>query len=366
MGARKTAAPAQHIPTATRRAIRDALRLWFKDAARSMPWRGTRDPYAIWLSEILLQQTRVEQGTPYYERFFKAFPTVQALAKAHEDRVLKLWEGLGYYSRARNLHKAAKIIAIDRDGVFPTNAAQWETLPGVGRYTAGAIASIALNERVPVLDGNVIRVLSRLFNIDASTDDTATRNHLWALASELVPDDAPGDFNQAVMELGALVCTPRNPACATCPLTKRCAARAAGVQEERPVRNAKKAVPREMWVCSVIERDGRYLVGKRPGKGLLGGLWELPAGPMRAGESHGQSLKRIAADELGLTISPGKLIATVAHAYTHLHVSMVVYRCRVVQGEALGRTHVETRWLTVSELRKLALPKINLKFLELL
>lgn len=222
------------------RSFRRALLAWYRANARDMPWRRTTDPYAIWLSEIMLQQTRVDQGTPYYERFIATFPNVHALARASEDRVLKLWEGLGYYSRARNLHRAAKIVSSEYAGTFPQSAEQLQTLPGVGRYTAGAIASIAFGERVPVLDGNVIRVLSRVFNIEACTDEPKVRDQLWEIAATLVPARDPGDFNQAMMELGARVCTPNAPLCAQCPVQKHCCARAKGVESQRPVRRKKR------------------------------------------------------------------------------------------------------------------------------
>ena len=272
--------------------FRRALLKWYRREKRDLFWRGTSDPYAVWVVEIILQQTRVEQGGPYIKRFLAAFPTVQDLARATPDRVLKLWEGLGYYTRARNLHKAAKIIADERSGRFPETAEDWQQLPGVGRYTAGAIASIAFGESAPVLDGNVKRVLARLIDLDASIDDGAVTENLWALAALFVRGKLPGDFNQAMMELGANVCTPRAPACEVCPVSKFCFAFERGTQSQRPVRKPKKAVPHYEIVVAAIKKNGRYLLGKRPPEGLLGGLWEFPGGKVKPGETHAAALRR--------------------------------------------------------------------------
>lgn len=354
----------------TAASIRRALLAWFDREARDLPWRRTRDPYCVWLSEILLQQTRIDQGLPYYERFLDAFPTVEALAAATEDHVLKLWEGLGYYSRARNLHKAARLVAQGTSGEtgpeFPRTAQGWQALPGVGRYTAGAIASIVFGERVSVLDGNVKRVLARLFDIAECIDTAATIHRLWTLAGDLVPPGRPGDFNQAMMELGALVCTPRAPRCVQCPLRKTCAALAAGTQLERPVRRPKKAPRRQELVVAAILKNGRYLLGKRPPTGLLAGLWEFPSGPIEKGETHERALTRIAENMLGIAIEPGGSIATVQHAYTHLRVTMSVYACRHIAGKPRPNAHALLKWVTRKELARYPLPKANHKFLPLL
>ncbi|MCC6487243.1 MAG: A/G-specific adenine glycosylase [Candidatus Hydrogenedentes bacterium] len=356
------------IETTKKRAVlRRSLLAWFRKEARDLPWRRTRDPYAVWVSEIMLQQTRVDQGTPYFERFLAAFPDVHALATAKDDRVLKLWEGLGYYSRARNLHRAARIIAYERGGRFPATAAEWQTLPGVGRYTAGAIASISLGARVAVLDGNVMRVLSRVYNIEESTDSAATRTYLWELAESLVPANAPGDFNQALMELGARVCSPRNPLCETCPIRRCCDARKLGVQESRPVRAPKRATPQKEHVVAVIVRRGRYLLAKRPGKGLLGGLWEFPSGEVREGETHRRALRRVMSEAFGLSAVPGPHIATVNHAYSHFKVTLSVYACSIQEGEAPSPTgHLEVKWVPRTQFARYALPKANHKFLQFL
>ncbi len=313
----------------------------------------------------MLQQTRIDQGTPYYERFLARFPTVQDLADAPQDDVMKLWEGLGYYSRARNLHKAAGLVARERQGVFPATAEEWLALPGVGRYTAGAIASIAYGERTPVLDGNVKRVLARLYDIDDPVDAGDTERLLWQLAGDLVPLKAPGDFNQALMELGSEVCTPKGPDCAGCPLRRPCKARAAGVQKQRPVKRPKKAVPHRELVAAVIHRRARFLLAKRPEGGMLGGLWEFPGGEVASGETHQEALCRVVDEALGLNIAVGGMIATVNHAYSHFKVTLTAYRCESAKGTPEARTHGALKWVSRARLDDYAFPTVNRKFLEL-
>jgi len=347
-------------------AVRRAMLKWFRAEARDLPWRRTSDPYKVWLSEIMLQQTRVDQGLPYYLRFVEALPTVEALAAANEDAVLKLWEGLGYYTRARNLHKTARLLVEQHGGALPREAKALQLLPGIGKYTAGAIASIAFGERAPALDGNVKRVLSRLYNIEGRIDETATEQELWEMAASLVPQKAPGDFNQAMMELGARICTPKKPDCDGCPLAGACMARAAGVQEARPVRRAKRAAPHKEIVVAVIQRKDEYLLGKRPPEGLLGGLWEFPGGKVEPGESHAQALVRECREELGVGVRVGGLVACVKHAYTHFKVTLNVYRCTLTRGTPTPRTHTELRWTRREAFGSLAFPKANHKFLDLL
>lgn len=346
--------------------MQSRLLAWFRAEARDLPWRRTRDPYRIWLSEILLQQTRVDQALPYYERFVAAFPTVHDLAAASVQRVLKLWEGLGYYTRARNLHRAAGVIVEEYGGEIPNRAEVLQLLPGVGRYTACAVASIAYGQAVPVVDGNVKRVLARLFDISDSTDLPATEKFLWGLAEGLVPADAPGDFNQAMMELGARICTPKKPGCDLCPLLDACRARARGHEEERPVRSAKKAVPHIEVVVAAVRRDGEYLIGRRPPEGLLGGLWEFPGGKVEPGETHESALLRECSEELGIAVRVGGLIASVNHAYTHMKVTLHVYRCTLVRGTPKALFHEELLWVAPEHFAEYAFPGANRKFLALL
>lgn len=348
--------------------MRRALLRWYAAEARDLPWRRTRDPYRVWVSEIMLQQTRVDQGLPYYERFIAAFPTVAELAQADADAVLKLWEGLGYYTRARNLHKAARLVMEKYGGELPREAEVLQLLPGVGRYTANAIASIAHGTCLPVLDGNVKRVLSRVFNVSAPIDAPETERRMWLLAQSLVSRKQPGDSNQALMELGARICTPRGPDCGSCPIQRQCEARARGVERERPVRKAKGPVPHKEIVVAVIERDGAYLLGKRPPEGLLGGLWEFPGGKVNSGETHADALVRECREELGIAVKPGGLVATVKHAYTHFKVTLNVYRCRIAApaDEPAPRSHTELRWVARADFGAYAFPKANHKFLDLI
>lgn len=246
---------------------------WYDANRRELPWRGTRDPYRIWLSEIMLQQTRTETVERYYARFLDAFPTVHDLAAAPEDQILKLWEGLGYYTRARNLHAAAKRVADELGGIFPTTAADLRALPGVGPYAANAIASIAYSECVPALDGNQARVLSRILAYDLPLK---TPFDLHALAMELISHDRPGDYNQALMDLGASICTPKKPKCALCPIAVHCRALAEGDPESFPRKLPPVAKREENWTVVIAHCNGRIFVRKRPPKGLLAGMYTFP------------------------------------------------------------------------------------------
>ena len=253
-----------------------SLKGWFRKSARDLPWRRTRDPYAIWLSEVMLQQTRVETVIPYYERFLLRFPDVRALASAELDEVLSLWSGLGYYRRARELHRCAQEVASIHGGVFPAEAEELLKLRGIGRYTAGAVSSIAFDRPAALVDGNVARVLARLGAIEDDVKSTAGQKRVWAVAERLVPREEPGAWNQALMELGATICTPQNPACLICPVRDACAARAQGRERELPVVGEKRASPRVTMVAAVVEHEGRFLFARRKEGGLFGGLWEPP------------------------------------------------------------------------------------------
>jgi len=343
-----------------------ALLQWFAEEARDLPWRRTKDPYRVYLSEIMLQQTRVDQGLPYYERFLRRFPTLEVLAEATEEDVLKVWEGLGYYTRARNLHRAAKIVFEEYKGQFPDSPEVLQLLPGVGKYTAGAIASIAFNKTAPVLDGNVKRVLARLDAVDASIDLPATETLFWQRAASLAPAKTPGDFNQAMMELGARICTPRSPLCETCPVQKHCDAFSQNRQQYLPVRTPKKAVPHYEAVIAAIEKEGKYLIGKRPSAGFLGGLWEFPGGKIEKGENAAEALARECREELNVEVRVGGLVAVAKHAYTHFKVTLNVYKCTITKGKIKPRTHTELKWAAPSEFGAYAFPKGNHKFLHLL
>jgi A/G-specific adenine glycosylase len=289
---------------------------------------------------------------------------VQNLAVAPEDRVLKAWEGLGYYSRARNLHKAAQLIVNQRAARMPVTAQEWRELPGVGAYTAGAIASIASDLPAPAVDGNVLRVLSRIFAVSESIDEPATRERIWSIAADLLPRRQAGAFNQALMDLGARVCIPRRPRCTGCPVSGWCEAFARSIQDELPVRKPKKAIPHHDVAVAVIRRSGRYLIGRRPVGGLLGGLWEFPGGKVKSSETHEQALVREVREETGLQIRVGEPIATVHHAYSHFTVTLHVYACEVASGRTQARYHSQLKWVPRSRLNQYAFPAANRRFLE--
>jgi len=312
----------------------------------------------------MLQQTRVETVRPYYERFLAAFPTVYHLAAADLDEVLRLWAGLGYYARARNLHAAARAIAERRGGRFPRTLEELRKLPGVGRYTAGAIASIAFGVRAPVLDGNVRRVLTRLFGIRKSIERPATQRRLWALAEALLPRTSPGDFNQALMELGARVCTPKQPRCSACPLRSACVAFARGEQRRLPKRRPKRPVPPVDAAAAAIVRAGRVLLVQRPARGLLGGLWEMPSVPLTNGQTAAGTLASEVARRVGLPVDVGRELGAVRHAFTHRLLRLHVYRCRPHHARARARLNRAARWVSLRDLDSVPLATLDRKALQ--
>lgn len=326
-----------------------------------MPWRETSDPYAIWVSEVMLQQTRVDTVIPYWERWLERFPTVGALAEADIDDVLKHWEGLGYYSRARNLHRAAGVVRERYEGAVPADADELRTLPGVGEYTAGAVASIAFGATEPAVDGNVRRVLSRLHDLEAPT-----ARQLRGRAAELVPEDRPGEFNQALMELGATICTPRDPDCAACPVSAWCEARRLGVQEQRPLPRTRKPVPHEVVRTVVLVReDGPLLMARRPPEGLLAGLWEFPGEPLPpavanlAARRDPQRRDRERRDP--------EPLESVTHTFSHRRITYdpVLIRVAVLTGPHTPRETDDIRWVPPSRLHEYALPVAQQKIARL-
>ncbi len=325
---------------------------WFDRVRADLPWRSAQpDPYRVWLSEVMLQQTQIETVIPYYHRFLADYPDVKALAQAPLDDVLKRWEGLGYYSRARNLHKTAGIVANQMDGQFPRSAADLMKLPGIGRYTAGAIASIAYGERVPVLDGNIIRVFSRFLDLPDDVTQTATQNKLWDFAAQQVPAKRPGDHNQALMELGQKICTPRKPACEECPLMLGCRARASGNQLQRPYKPKKPPTPHYDVAAGIVYRaDGRLLIAQRPLEGLLGGLWEFPGGKQEPDETLPQALQRELREELALEVEVGELFTVVKHAFTHFKITLYAFECRHIGAEPQAIQAQAFAWVTLDDL----------------
>jgi len=326
-----------------------------------MPWRRTKDPYRILLAEYLLQRTRVASGTPYYERFLERFPDVVSLAAASEEDVLRTWEGLGFYRRARNLHAAAKAIVRDHAGRVPSDAATLATLPGIGPYTAGAIASIAFGEPVPAIDGNVTRVVSRLFRVEADVTTPGGRTRIEEHARRLVPAARPGPFNQALMELGATVCTPRRPACPTCPLEDLCLARVAGMESSLPRMPAARRPETVPVVFAYVRSRGRTLLVRREESELLGGLWSLPGGELPSDRRGRASLRALVAAQTGVRVDVREDVARVLHAFSHRRWSGTVYRC-VPRGRA--DLPPSARWLSSDETRRLPLVPDHRRLLD--
>jgi A/G-specific adenine glycosylase len=319
-------APQTVLDAGTAAEIQHALLSWYRAGHRDLPWRRCADPYAIWISEIMLQQTRTETVRDYFLRFMARFPTPADLAAADLDEVLAHWSGLGYYARARHLHAAAREIAGRYGGRFPAEPEAVRALPGIGPYTAGAILSIAFGQRAPILDGNVIRVLSRLFALTAPPDEPAARRRLWALAGALVPEGSghnghnghndPGDFNQALMELGATVCLPRRPTCLVCPLRAACLGRRSGDPEQFPARRRERPVPEVQVVTLCLRKGGRVLLCRRPPVGLWGGLWEPPTAELAAGETALCGARRLLCQITPAAAEPVPLSPFV-HVLTH-------------------------------------------------
>lgn len=343
------------------------LLAWYGRHKRDLPWRQTDDPYRIWVAEVMLQQMQVDTVIPYYHRFLEQFPTVEALAESSLDEVLKVWEGMGYYARARNLHAAAQVVVEQFGGNVPHARENLIELPGIGPYTAGAILSIAFGESVPAVDGNVRRVLSWLFAIEKPIDQSRTQRRLRELAEELVPADAPGHFNQALMDLGATICTPRKPACLLCPVADWCEAYQRGLQDVLPNTTQRKPTPHYDVTAGVIwNRDGQVLIAQRPVDGLLGGLWEFPGGKREPGERLEACLQREIREELDIEISVGEPIASVDHAYTHFRITLHAFHCTHEAGEPQALDCAGWRWVTLDELDGFAFPKVDREIIKML
>jgi len=327
--------------------VRSRLLAWYDANRRDLPWRRTRDPYRILVAEYLLQRTRVASGTPYYERFLERFPTVRDLAAASLDDVLAVWEGLGFYGRARNLHAAARAIVERHGGQIPRSFEELESLPGIGPYTAGAIASIAHGIPVPAVDGNVTRVIARLFRVREEVSKAVARRRIIEIASRLVPSERPGAFNQAMMELGATVCTSESPTCPACPLEDLCLARAAGEERELPVSNALRPPRTVPVVFGLVRRRDRVLLVRRPEKGLLGGLWALPGGERPDATDEREALRLLIRDQVGLRVRVDSRFTVVSQTFSHRTWRGAIYSCTPVGAIRQGR---EARWMRLQDL----------------
>lgn len=347
--------------------FRSRLARWFEGRARDLPWRRGVDAYRTWISEIMLQQTRVDQAIPYYERFLGSFPDVHALAAADLDEVLLNWEGLGYYTRARNVHRAAKCIVADHGGALPTTYSGLKALPGIGDYTASAIGSLAFGLPEAVLDGNVIRVLARFDGLEEDVGRSPVRRSLRQRAQDLLDNQRPGEHNEAMMELGAVVCTPRSPSCGECPLSAGCVAFSEGRPESYPVKAQKKPVPEvPVAVAVIVSKDGRLLIQRRPEDGLLGGLWEFPGGKIEEGETAAEACRREVNEELGIEIDPIHAITTIRHAYSHFKIVLSAWQCRLASGVPASSNGQPWKWVTVAELNDYAFPRANRRLIDLL
>ncbi len=335
---------------------------WFRLAQRPLPWRKGYDPYQVWISEVMLQQTQVKTVLPYFERWMQAFPTVADLAAASEDELLHLWQGLGYYSRALNLRKAAQKIVSEFGGKIPSKKEALLSLPGVGPYTAAAIASIAFKEDEALVDGNVVRVLARVegFKKDPSTH----ADWFWKRAAERLPKGEAREFNQGLMELGALICTPKNPRCSECPLQKDCFALRTEKVTELPVPKVRaKSTPIQVAIA-VMERNGKVFIQKRPPTGLMAGLWEFPGGKVENGEEIEIALRRELREELGVEVENLRPFMVVKHAYTRFKVELHCFLADWASGEPELKAAVDGKWLQKDTLRNYAFPAANKKIVE--
>lgn len=345
----------QHRPAAQHRLLD-----WFAAHARDLPWRHDRTPYRVWVAEVMLQQTQVEKVRDYFVRFMARFPSVAALAAASLDDVLKQWEGLGYYSRARALHRAAKEVVTRYNGALPADVKALRQLPGIGAYTAGAIASIAFGIPAPAVDGNVRRVLARVLMLAAPTTaqlEDAVR--IW------MPDDAPGPFTEALMELGATLCRPQSPRCLLCPWRDLCRACEMGRPEAYPALKPRKTIPHyDVAAAVTICDDNRILVARRRQEDMLGGLWEFPGGKREPDETLPEALRRELQEEMGIDIAVGAQLIVIKHAYTHFRITLYAFVCRLVRGEPTCIECDDFRWATLAEIEALPMAVTDRKIAQ--
>lgn len=350
----KVAIPSE-ITAETREAFQSGLLDWYRKNRRELPWRQREDdPYAVWVSEVMLQQTQVKTVIPYYERWMSRFPTLKDLAEAPLEEVLRLWSGLGYYARARNLHRAAQRVAAEFNGVVPSDPQHLGRLPGIGRYTLGAVLSIAFQQKAAIVDANVMRVLSRVFGIEGDPKANPANARIWVLAEGLIPEGRARDFNQAIMELGALVCTPSDPDCEHCPLLNVCVSGNSPDPTSLPQTPNGRRTVRATHVSTIIRLDRRVLVIQRPPHGLWGGLWEFPRRVCDSGEKPEECALRAAREAAGLQVRVGSLVGTVKHAVTHHAITLLGYEAQLISEQ--GEMHSSTvRWVTMEEMEALPL-----------
>jgi A/G-specific adenine glycosylase len=345
------------VDSKTARAIGRALLAWYVEHRRDLPWRRSLDPYSVWVSEMMLQQTQVATVIPYFERWMQRFPDVAALASAAESDVLHAWQGLGYYSRARNLQRAAALMVREHAGSVPDDVEVLRALPGIGPYSAGAIASIAYGKAEPLVDGNVIRVLSRLFALRGDPHKKPLKTQIWAHARALVPEREPGDFNQALMELGATLCTPRAPRCEVCPLSKVCQARAQGLALLLPELPARAKPTALHMVAAIATRAGRVLVTRLDAAApRWAGMWLFPNVEVARSETPEAALQRVLLGTTGLRGKASGIVCVVRHSVTRFKITLDAYRMVELSGTAQAQGVAEIAWKAPSELSNLAMP----------
>jgi A/G-specific adenine glycosylase len=343
------------IAITSKEKIQTKLLQWFKKNGRDLPWRRTRDPYVIWVSEIMLQQTQVSTVIPYYQKFLKSFPTIHHLAKSDLSKVLKVWEGLGYYSRARNLHRASQIVLTRFHGKIPETLKDLLGLPGIGRSTAGSILSFAFHKDAPILDGNAKRVLSRLFTVSSNPVKSKTEGLLWQISESLVPKGFSNPFNQALMDLGSMLCTPKDPQCPKCPLHRFCKGRASGEPERFPSKTIKKKIPHIEAIAAVIQQNGKVLLKQRPPRGLLGGLWEYPNW-RNEGKQRSRlrlRLRNTIKKEMEMNVEVKEFIGIFQQTYSHFKLTLHVFHCQPLNGKG------KKKWFPIRKLHLLPMSRIH-------
>jgi A/G-specific adenine glycosylase len=343
------------VPIHQKEKIHRNLLKWFEKNGRDLPWRKIQDPYAIWVSEIMLQQTQVATVIPYYQRFLKSFPTVRHLARANLSKVLKIWEGLGYYSRARNLHQASQMVLNRFHGKVPDTLKDLLSLPGIGQSTAGAILSFAYNKEAAILDGNAKRVFSRLFAVSGNPVRGKTENLLWKISESLIPKGRSNSFNQALMDLGSMICTPKDPLCIRCPFRYFCKGYLSGKPESYPPRTIKKPIPHISAVSAVIQRDRKVLLNRRPPTGLLGGLWEFPNWKIE-GEKRSRlrlRLRKYIKKEMEMNVEIREFIGIFHQTYSHFKLTLHAYHCQALNGRG------KERWVPIQHLHLFPMSRIH-------
>jgi A/G-specific adenine glycosylase len=339
---------------------------WFNINQRKLPWRATKNPYHIWVAEVMLQQTQVKKVLEYYQKFIDQFPDVQSLAKADLQQVLKAWEGMGYYARARSLHKAAQLILKEKGGIIPKTYHDFKKMPGAGEYITAAVLSQAFNALHTVVDGNVKRVLSRVFLIDKPVNLSSSRTIFKEQADLLLDQSEPGDFNQAIMELGAIICRPKNPKCHDCPITSFCGSFKMNQQSKYPLSVKSKSIPEYHIAVGIIHKNGHILIIQRQPDGLLGGLWEFPGGRVKQGENSEQVCIRKVKEKMNLDVKVTGFLTRISHAYTHFKIIMDVFDCGFQSGKVTLNGPADFRWIAVTEVDHFPFHAANHKFIPLL